>query len=73
LRKEQKKMGMHSMEELFIKWQHGDLTAEQMVGQLMQHMAVLYERLRLVERRVGSMAAVAATAPPTHTGDKKKG
>ncbi len=48
-------MGMHSMEELFIKWQHGHLTAEQMIGQLMQHIGVLYERLRLVERRVGSM------------------
>jgi hypothetical protein len=50
-------MGMHPMEELFRKWQNGTLTAEQMIGQLMQHMAVLYERLRLVERRLGSFEA----------------
>jgi hypothetical protein len=38
------------------KWQHEHLTAEQMIGQLLQHVEVLYERLRLVERRVGSLA-----------------
>ncbi len=50
-------MGMHPMEELFRKWQNGTLTAEQMIGQLMQHIGVLYERLRLVERRLGSFEA----------------
>jgi hypothetical protein len=48
-------MGMHTMDELLLKWQQGDVTAEQMVGQLLQHMSVVYERLRLVERRVGSV------------------
>ncbi len=49
-------MGTHSLDDLMRKWQHEHLTAEQMIGQLLQHVEVLYERLRLVERRVGSLA-----------------
>jgi hypothetical protein len=48
-------MGMHTLDDLMRKWQREEVTAEQMVGQLLQHMSVVYERLRLVERRVGSV------------------
>jgi hypothetical protein len=44
-------MGLYTLEELVRKWQHEQVTAEQMIGQLLQHVGVLYERLRLVERR----------------------
>ncbi len=43
-------MGMHTLDDLKLKWQHEKLTAEQMVGQLLQHMEVLYDRLRLLEK-----------------------
>ncbi len=44
-------MGLYALEELTRKWQHEQLTAEQMIGQLLQHVGVLYERVRLLERR----------------------
>ncbi len=50
-------MGMHTLDELLRQWRQENLTAEQMIGQLLQHMGVLYERLRLLERRVGSFEA----------------
>ncbi len=43
-------MGMHTFDDLMLKWQHEKLTAEQMIGQLLQHIGVLYERLRLLEK-----------------------
>jgi hypothetical protein len=56
-------MGMHTLDDLMLKWQHEKLTAEQVIGQLLQHIGVLYERLRLVERRLGSMEASNAKPP----------
>jgi hypothetical protein len=44
------RMGMHTLDDLMRKWQREEVTAEQMVGQLLQHIGVLYERLRLVEK-----------------------
>jgi hypothetical protein len=44
-------MGMHPIDDLMRRWQREDVTAEQMVGQLVQHIGVLYDRLRLLERR----------------------
>jgi hypothetical protein len=43
-------MGMHTLDDLKLKWQHEKLTAEQMIGQLLQHIEVLYDRLRLLEK-----------------------
>jgi hypothetical protein len=48
-------MGMHTLDDLMLKWQHEKLTAEQVIGQLLQHMGVLYAQPRLVERRLGSI------------------
>jgi len=58
-------MGAHTLDDLMRKWQHEQLTAEQMIGQLLQHVSVLYERLRLVERRVGNLAETTTTTAPT--------
>ncbi len=67
-------MGMHTLEELTRKWQREELTAEQMVGQLVQHMGVLYERLRLVERTLNAERRArehtAQPTPPTATTTK---
>jgi hypothetical protein len=49
-------MGLYALEELTRKWQHEQLTAEQMIGQLLQHVGVRYERVRLLERRAGGSA-----------------
>jgi hypothetical protein len=57
-------MGMHTLDDLKRKWQHEQITAEQVIGQLLQHIEVLYERLRLVERRLGSMEPP-NTKPPS--------
>ncbi len=43
-------MGMHTLDDLKLKWQHEQLTTEQMMGQVLQHMDVLYDRLRLLEK-----------------------
>jgi hypothetical protein len=43
-------MGMHTLDDLMRKWQREEVTAEQMVGQLLQHIGVLYDRLRLLEK-----------------------
>jgi hypothetical protein len=55
-------MGMHSLEELMLRWKQERLTSEQMIGQLVQHLGVVYERLGLVERQMGSLRLVQATA-----------
>jgi hypothetical protein len=36
------------------KWQREEVSPEQMLGQLVQHISVLYERLRLVERTLNA-------------------
>jgi hypothetical protein len=43
-------MGMHTLEELMRKWKRDEVSPEQMLGQLVQHISVLYERLRLLEK-----------------------
>ncbi len=43
-------MGMHTLDDLKLKWQHEQLTGEQMMGQVLQHVDVLYDRLRLLEK-----------------------
>ncbi len=43
-------MGMHTLDDLKLKWQHEQLTGEQMMGQVLQHLEVLYDRLRLLEK-----------------------
>ncbi len=43
-------MGMHPYNDLVQFWQHEKLTAEQVIGQMMQHIGALYEKQRELER-----------------------
>ncbi len=43
-------MGMDSVIDLKLKWQHEKLTAEQMIGQLLQHIEAVYEKQRELGR-----------------------
>jgi hypothetical protein len=43
-------MGMHTLDDLMLKWQHEKLTAEQMIGQMVQHIGALYEKQLELER-----------------------
>jgi hypothetical protein len=60
-------MGMHTLEELMRKWKREEVSPEQMLGQLVQHISVLYERLRLVERTLNAerRAREQGAQPPT--------
>jgi arabinogalactan endo-1,4-beta-galactosidase len=66
-------MGMHTLDDLMLKWQHEKLTVEQVIGQLLQHIGVLYERLRLVERtlNVERRAREQGAQPPTTAATSK--
>jgi hypothetical protein len=44
-------MSTYSIEQLLTRWKQEDMTAEQAVGHLLQHVALLYERLRMLEKR----------------------
>jgi hypothetical protein len=52
-------------EELVKLWARGDLTAEQSIGHLMQHIVILYERLVSLERRFASLSANSETQQGT--------
>jgi hypothetical protein len=41
----------YSIEQLLTIWKQDTLTTEQAVGHLLQHLALVYERLRAVEKR----------------------
>jgi hypothetical protein len=43
-------MSTYSVEQLLKVWKQEDMTAEQAVGHLLQHLALVYERLRALER-----------------------
>ena len=42
----------YPLEELIVRWKREELTPEQMIGQLLQALHALEQRLRAVERRV---------------------
>ena len=44
-------MSTYSVEHLLTLWKQEAITAEQAIGHLLQHIALLYERLRVVEKR----------------------
>jgi hypothetical protein len=41
----------YSVEQLLTIWKQDNMTAEQAVGHLLQHLALVYERLRTLEKR----------------------
>ena len=42
----------YPVEDLIVRWKREELTPEQMIGQVLQVLYVLEQRLRVVERRV---------------------
>jgi hypothetical protein len=44
-------MNTSSVEHLLTLWKQEAITAEQAIGHLLQHIALLYERLRTLEKR----------------------
>jgi hypothetical protein len=56
-------MSTYSVEQLLTIWKQENMTAEQAVGHLLQHLALVYERVRVLERRVA-----AETVGPHHDG-----
>ena len=43
-------MSTYSAEQLLANWKQENITAEQAVGHLLQHLTMVYERLRKLER-----------------------
>ncbi len=43
-------MNTYSAEQLLAIWKQENMTAEQAVGHLLQHLTMVYERLRKLER-----------------------
>lgn len=40
----------YPLKELYVRWDREQLTLEQLAGQLLQHLILLKERLRVLER-----------------------
>ncbi len=49
-------MSTYSVEQLLTIWKQENMTAEQAVGHLLQHLALVYERVRVLERRLAAAA-----------------
>lgn len=47
-------MGIYQLEIVMKMWQQGTLTTEQAVGQILQHMAALSERIGKLEKQAAS-------------------
>jgi hypothetical protein len=45
-------MSTHPLPELLKRWGKGDLTSEQLIGHLLQHLLDLSQRLAEVEKRL---------------------
>ena len=57
-------MTHYTTDELIVRWKREELTMEQMIGQLIQVVAALEQRLRALERRVPE-------EPPVELGSHK--
>ena len=44
-------MSVYSLETVLKKWKHGELTADQAIGQILQHLHGLADRIGKIERR----------------------
>jgi hypothetical protein len=51
-------MSTYTVSELLLQWQRGSITAEQAIGHMLQHLALLYER---DGERAGSIATLKAS------------
>jgi hypothetical protein len=58
-------MSAYPLETLLRQWARGDLTAEQAIGQILQVMAKLLERIQEVENRLFRWEQDERREPPT--------
>jgi hypothetical protein len=67
-------MGMHSLSDLKLKWEHESITDEQMIGQLLQHIEALYDEQLALRREIRQLAQAlaATTATDAHANGKPK-
>ena len=56
-------MATHSPTELRRLWGRNELTDEQLLGHLVQHLLILYERLDELERRLRQQEAIRSEPP----------
>lgn len=56
-------MSQYTLEELLARWKQEDVTADQMVGQLLLALIALQQRVRELERRPPSSAESAPGTP----------
>jgi len=61
-------MSQYTLEELLARWKQDDVTAEQMVGQLLLAMIALQQRVRELERQ----RPPSAESPPNAKGTPRK-
>lgn len=55
-------MGAYSLDEIMKRWRKGELTAEQAIGQILQVMQSVSQRLGVVERRLAGQERNGGTA-----------
>ncbi len=46
-------MGVYSLDEIIKRWRRGDLTADQTIGQILQLVQNLSQRVGTLEKRMG--------------------
>ena len=57
-------MSAYPLETLLRQWARGDITAEQAIGQILQVMAKLHERIQEVENRLFRWEQAERRDPP---------
>jgi hypothetical protein len=68
-------MSTYPLDELLTQWSRGDLTPEQAIGHLLQHIKQLHERhqqlLQCLEAAAASSRSAASSAAPRPTPRRK--
>lgn len=54
-------MGTYGLDEIIKRWRQGELTAEQAIGQILQMLQTVSQRLGNLERRLESLGRVNAS------------
>lgn len=66
-------MNTYPLQEVLAKWIRGDLTPEQAIGQMLQHMVQQEQQVRQMERTLTTLAADTPAAPSPPIQPKRKG
>ncbi len=59
-------MGTYGLDNILTSWKHGSLTTEQAIGQILQLLKQMDERLRELEQRVSPPRPAAKHSKPKH-------